>query len=51
MSRLEDTVALLDRLVAFPTISSDSNLAMIDDLATRLMDLGAQVDIFANAVI
>ena len=47
-ARLEETVALLDRLVAFPTISSDSNLAMIADLAARLTDVGARVEMFTD---
>ena len=38
---LEPTVALLDRLVAYPTVSSDSNTEMIADLAMRLEDAGA----------
>ena len=47
-ARLEETVALLDRLVAFPTVSSDSNLAMIADLAARLTDVGARVEMFTD---
>lgn len=46
---LPATVALLDRLVAYPTVSSDSNLALIDDLAGRLDDCGAQVELFRDA--
>ncbi|GHF36917.1 acetylornithine deacetylase [Seohaeicola zhoushanensis] len=46
--RLADTIALLDRLVGFPTISSDSNLAMIADLAARLTDVGARVEMFTD---
>ena len=48
MSRLEDTVVLLDRLVAYPTISTDSNLAMIHDLAGRFEALGARVEVFGD---
>ncbi len=46
MSRLEDSIALLNELVAFPTVSSDSNLAMIENLANWLEDAGARVDLF-----
>ena len=42
---LAETVALLDRLVAFPTVSADSNLALIDDLADRLDQAGARVEL------
>lgn len=45
---LPETVALLDRLVAYPTVSSDSNLALIDDLAGRLEDCGARVELFQS---
>ena len=48
MSHLEDTVAVLGRLVAYPTVSSDSNLAMIEDLADCLQRAGARVDVFAD---
>ena len=46
MDRLGETKALLERLIAFPTISVDSNLEMIGYLADRLGDVGAEVDIF-----
>lgn len=42
MSRLDDTVDLLDRLVAMPTVSSESNMAMIAFAAERLETLGAR---------
>lgn len=45
---LRDTVDLLGRLIAYPTVSSDSNLDMIADLAGRLADLGARVEIFES---
>lgn len=45
MDALADTIDLLDRLVAYPTVSADSNLAMIADLATRLEDVGAAVTV------
>lgn len=37
------TADLLERLVAHPTVSRDSNAALIDWLATHLGDLGARV--------
>ena len=42
MDRLEETVAVLDRLIAFPTISSDSNSECIDWIADYLTALGAR---------
>lgn len=48
MSHLESSIAILSDLVAYPTISPDSNLAMIDDLATRLESVGARVDLYRD---
>jgi acetylornithine deacetylase len=45
VTTLDDTKALLGELVALPTVSSDSNLAMIAHLAGRLESTGARVDI------
>jgi acetylornithine deacetylase len=45
LDRLRDTIDLLGELIAFPTISTDSNLAMIAFLAERLEAAGARVDI------
>lgn len=45
MSALPSTLEILDRLVAFPTISSDSNLALIEWAADRLDAAGAQVEV------
>lgn len=42
---LDDTCTLLDALIAFPTVSCDSNLEMIAHLAGRLEQAGARVDI------
>ena len=47
--RLEDTVDLLAGLIGYPTVSADSNLAMVADLATRLEDSGARVDLYQDA--
>lgn len=49
MATLEDTKALLGQLVAFPTVSSDSNLNLIAFLAERLEDAGARVQLNHNA--
>ncbi len=46
MTALDQTVDLLGRLISFPTVSPDSNLAMIGDLADRLETCGARVDLF-----
>jgi len=45
MDRLQDTITLLGDLIAFPTVSSDSNLEMIANLAQRLEDIGARVQL------
>ncbi len=42
---LEETKHILSQLVAFPTVSADSNLDMIHYLANRLDDCGARLDI------
>lgn len=48
-ARLEATVDLLRKLVAHPTVSADSNLTIIADLAERLEAAGARVDIYHDA--
>ncbi|SLN72611.1 acetylornithine deacetylase [Roseisalinus antarcticus] len=45
MTGLTETIAHLGRLVAYPTVSTDSNLALITDTAERLEALGAKVEI------
>jgi acetylornithine deacetylase len=45
---LDATIDLLGTLVAYPTISADSNLDMIADLAGRLEDAGARVEVMQN---
>lgn len=45
MSDLETTTEILERLIAFPTVSSDSNLELIAYAAERLGDCGARVQI------
>ena len=49
MSLLDDTRSYLADLVAFPTVSSVSNLDLISYVAGRLDDLGARVCVFSNA--
>ena len=49
MGDLATTKAILGDLIAHPTVSSDSNLAMIDDLAGRLEAAGARVETFRDA--
>ncbi|MER8396164.1 hypothetical protein NKH10_30810 [Mesorhizobium sp. M1340] len=43
VTTIEDTKQILDKLVAFSTISSDSNLAMVNYLADFFGQLGARV--------
>lgn len=45
MTALSRTIDTLGRLIAYPTISTDSNLAIIEDLAARLEAAGARVEI------
>lgn len=45
---IEQTKRILSDLVAFPTVSADSNLEMIAYLAQRLEDCGAQVDVISD---
>nr|WP_300983698.1 acetylornithine deacetylase [Roseicyclus sp.] len=45
MDRLAETCALLADLIAYPTVSADSNLALIDHLAGRLEHAGAKVEV------
>ncbi|WP_417248976.1 acetylornithine deacetylase [Celeribacter sp.] len=46
MTKLIDTVELLRELIAFPTVSSESNLALLDNLGGWLEHAGAEVEIF-----
>lgn len=45
MERLEHTADILGDLIAFPTVSAESNLEMIAYLADRLGDVGARVEL------
>jgi acetylornithine deacetylase len=42
---IDRTTRILSDLIAFPTVSADSNLEMIAYLAARLEDCGARVDV------
>ncbi|MFY0619729.1 acetylornithine deacetylase [Shimia sp.] len=46
MSTLQEVKSLLADLIAFPTVSTDSNLDMIQYLADKLADCGAAVEIW-----
>lgn len=48
MDRFEHTVEILRDLIAFPTVSADSNLEMIAHLANRLNDAGAHVQMMTD---
>jgi len=48
MATLADTTAILGDLVAFPTVSSESNLEMAGYLAERLTEAGARVEMIHN---
>ena len=45
MTTLDETKALLGQLISYPTISSDSNLALVSFLAERLEAAGANVQL------
>lgn len=45
---LADTIAQLDQLIAFPTVSTDSNLDLISYAANVLTDLGAKVEVHSD---
>ncbi|TDT73325.1 acetylornithine deacetylase [Litoreibacter halocynthiae] len=45
---IDQTKRILSDLVAFPTVSADSNLEMIAYLANQLEDCGAQVDVLTD---
>ena len=49
MERLAETKAILERLIAFPTVSTDSNLEMIAFLAEQLEAVGARVEVMRDA--
>ncbi len=46
---LDETVMLLERLIGFPTVSAESNLAMVEHLAERLKSCGARVDLYHDS--
>ena len=48
MSHLRSSTELLGELIAFPTVSADSNLALIDHLANRLEHAGARVRVLGD---
>ncbi|MEY2992795.1 MAG: acetylornithine deacetylase ArgE, partial [Pseudomonadota bacterium] len=48
MTRLALTRDILADLIAYPTISTDSNMAMIDYMAAYLTELGARVDVYQD---
>jgi len=46
--RLSETRRLLEKLIAFPSVSSDSNLALIEEAADYLEQAGASVTIWKS---
>jgi acetylornithine deacetylase len=48
MSKLSRARSILADLIAFPTVSSDSNLEMMAYLADRLTSLGARTELFTD---
>lgn len=48
MTMLATTEAILADLIAYPTVSSDPNLAMMEHMAGLLEELGARVELFRD---
>ena len=48
MTNLDKTILILEDLVAYPSISSESNLDIINYLANRLESCGAKVDVMTS---
>ncbi|WP_306006307.1 acetylornithine deacetylase [Aquicoccus porphyridii] len=48
MTNLARTKDILRDLISFPTVSTDSNLDMIQHMGALLYDIGASVDIYAD---
>lgn len=49
MDHLDASKALLRQFIAFPTVSADSNIAMIEFMAEALSAAGARIEIYRNA--
>ncbi len=49
MTDLATTEAILATLIRHPTVSRDSNRALVDWIANRLEDMGASVEVLPNA--
>ena len=49
MDHLARTREILGQLIAYPTVSADSNLALIEHLAGLLDEAGARVEVFRDA--
>ena len=45
---IQSTLDILSDLIAFPTVSADSNREMIAYLAQRFDDCGAKVEVFSD---
>ena len=48
MTNLDKTILILEDLVAYPSISSESNLDIINYLANKLESCGAKVDVMTS---
>ena len=48
MDHMTRTREILGQLIAYPTVSADSNLALIEHLAGLLADAGARVEVFRD---
>lgn len=48
MDHMTRTREILGELISFPTVSADSNLALIEHLAGLLADAGARVEVFRD---
>ena len=48
MSNLSETIEILEKLVAFPTVSADSNIDLISFVANYLDKYGVKVSVYSN---
>ena len=48
MDHMTRTREILGQLIAYPTVSAESNLALIEHLAGLLADAGARVEVFRD---
>ena len=48
MTALQTTLKILEKLISFPTVSSDSNLELIGFINDYLTELGAETEVYED---